>query len=586
MTNETTAGGSGVDNKVDSVISSAAPTDFIRQIIEEDLRTDKHGGRVHTRFPPEPNGYIHLGSAKAICINFGIAEDYEGIYNLRFDDTNPTKEDVEYVESIKEDIRWLGFDWKKREFYASDYFEQLYQYAVQLIKKGVAYVCDLTAEEISYGKYRGTLTEPGVDSPFRDRSVEENLDLFERMRAGEFEEGSRTLRAKIDMASPNLVMRDPVMYRILYATHHNTGDEWCIYPMYDFTHCISDSIEGITHSLCSLEFEINRPLYDWFLDQLDIYHPQQIEFAKLYLTNTVLGKRKLIQLVEDGHVDGWDDPRMPTLAGLRRGGYTPESIRDFCKRIGIAKADNLVEISLLEYCLRQDLNKRALRVMGVLDPIKVIIDNYPEEKVEFLEAENNPEDAAMGGREIPFSRELYIEREDFMEDPPRKYFRLAPGREVRLKHAYYVKCERVVKDENTGEIVEVHCTYDPTTRGGWSEDGRKVRGTLHWVSAAHSIEAEVRLYEHLFTKENPNDVEEGREFTDYLNPNSLQILNSARVEPSLADAALGSYYQFLRKGYFCVDPDSSDNKLVFNRTVTLRDTWAKIQKTQKKHFIS
>ncbi len=581
MTNETTAGGGGVDNKVDSVISSAAPTDFIRQIIEEDLRTDKHGGRVHTRFPPEPNGYIHLGSAKAICINFGIAEDYEGLYNLRFDDTNPTKEDVEYVESIKEDIRWLGFDWEKREFYASDYFEQLYQYAVQLIKKGVAYVCDLTAEEISYGKYRGTLTEPGVDSPFRDRSVEENLDLFERMRAGEFEEGSRTLRAKIDMASPNLVMRDPVMYRILYATHHNTGDEWCIYPMYDFTHCISDSIEGITHSLCSLEFEINRPLYDWFLDQLDIYHPQQIEFAKLYLTNTVLGKRKLIQLVEDGHVDGWDDPRMPTLAGLRRGGYTPESIRDFCKRIGIAKADNLVEISLLEYCLRQDLNKRALRVMGVLDPLKVIIDNYPEEKVEFLEAENNPEDAAMGGREIPFSRELYIEREDFMEDPPRKYFRLAPGREVRLKHAYYVKCERVVKDENTGEIAEVHCTYDPTTRGGWSEDGRKVRGTLHWVSAPHAIEAEVRLYEHLFTKENLNDVEEGREFTDYLNPNSLQILNAARVEPSLADAALGSYYQFLRKGYFCVDPDSSDNKLVFNRTVTLRDTWAKIQKTQK-----
>ena len=581
MTQETTAGGGGVDLKTNSDISSAEPTDFIRQIVEEDLRADKHGGRVHTRFPPEPNGYIHLGSAKAICINFGIAEDYEGIYNLRFDDTNPTKEDVEYVESIKEDIRWLGFDWEKREFYASDYFEQLYQYAVQLIKKGVAYVCDLTAEEISYGKYRGTLTEPGVDSPFRDRSVEENLDLFERMRAGEFEEGSRTLRAKIDMASPNLVMRDPVMYRILYATHHNTGDEWCVYPMYDFTHCISDSIEGITHSLCSLEFEINRPLYDWFLDQLDIYHPQQIEFAKLYLTNTVLGKRKLIQLVEDGHVDGWDDPRMPTLAGLRRGGYTPESIRDFCKRIGIAKADNLVEISLLEYCLRQDLNKRALRVMGVLDPLKVIIDNYPEEKVEFLEAENNPEDAAMGGREIPFSRELYIEREDFMEDPPRKYFRLAPGREVRLKHAYYVKCERVVKNENTGEIVEVHCTYDPTTRGGWSEDGRKVRGTLHWVSAPHAIEAEVRLYEHLFTKENPNDVEEGREFTDYLNPNSLQILNSARVEPSLADAALGSYYQFLRKGYFCVDPDSSDNKLVFNRTVTLRDTWAKIQKTQK-----
>ena len=581
MTHETAAKEGGVDNKDTSVGSSAAPTDFIRQIIKEDLRTDKHGGRVHTRFPPEPNGYIHLGSAKAICINFGIAEDYSGLYNLRFDDTNPTKEDVEYVESIKEDIRWLGFDWADREFYASDYFEQLYQYAVQLIKKGVAYVCDLTAVEISYGKYRGTLTEPGVDSPFRNRSVEENLDLFERMRKGEFEEGTRTLRAKINMASPNLVMRDPVMYRILYATHHNTGDEWCIYPMYDFTHCISDSIEGITHSLCSLEFEINRPLYDWFLNQLDIYHPQQIEFAKLYLTHTVLGKRKLIQLVEDGYVNGWDDPRMPTLAGLRRGGYTAEAIRDFCRRIGIAKADNLVEISLLEYCLRQDLNKRALRVMAVLDPLKVVIDNYPEGEVEFLEAENNPEDATMGSRKIPFSRELYIEREDFMEDPPKKYFRLAPGREVRLKHAYYVKCERVVKDENTGEIVEVHCTYDPTTRGGWSEDGRKVRGTLHWVSAPHAIEAEVRLYEHLFAKENPNDVEEGRDFTDYLNPNSLQILDSARVEPSLVDAKLGSYYQFLRKGYFCVDLNSSDNKPVFNRTVTLRDTWAKIQKTQK-----
>ena len=582
MTYKTTEGGGAVDNTNNSASSSASPTDFIRQIIEEDLRTNKHGGRVHTRFPPEPNGYIHLGSAKAICINFGIAEDYNGLYNLRFDDTNPTKEDVEYVESIKRDIRWLGFDWEDREFYASDYFEQLYQYAVRLINKGVAYVCDLTAEEISYGKYRGTLTEPGVNSPFRNRSVEENLDLFSRMRAGEFEEGSRTLRAKIDMASPNLVMRDPVMYRILYATHHNTGDEWCIYPMYDFTHCISDSIEGVTHSLCSLEFEINRPLYDWFLDQLDIYHPQQIEFAKLFLSHTVLGKRKLIQLVEDGHVDGWDDPRMPTLAGLRRAGYTPEAIRDFCKRIGIAKADNLVEISLLEYCLRQDLNKRALRVMAVLDPLKVVIDNYPEGKVEFLEAENNPEDAAMGSREIPFSRELYIEREDFMEDPPRKYFRLAPGREVRLKHAYYVKCERIVKDENTGEVVEVHCTYDPTTRGGWSDDGRKVRGTLHWVSAPHAIKAEARLYEHLFAKENPNEVEEGREFTDYLNPDSRRTLDAARVEPSLAEAKLGSYYQFLRKGYFCLDPDSSEEKLVFNRTVTLRDTWAKIQKTQKR----
>lgn len=556
------------------------PTDFIRQIINEDVRTNKYGGRVHTRFPPEPNGYIHLGSAKAICINFGIAEDYGGLYNLRFDDTNPTKEDVEFVESIKDDIRWLGFDWENREFNASDYFEQLYGYAVQLIKKGTAFVCDLSPEEIRYGKYRGTLTEPGLESPNRNRSVEENLDLFARMRAGEFGEGSRTLRAKIDMSSPNLVMRDPVMYRILYASHHETGDTWCIYPMYDFTHCISDSIEGITHSLCSLEFENNRPLYDWFLDQLDIYHPQQIEFARLNVSYTVLGKRKLIQLVEEGHVDGWDDPRMPTLSGLRRRGYTPESIRDFCNRIGIAKADNLVDIALLEYCVRQDLNQRAPRVMAVLSPLKVIIDNYPEGKVEALDADNNPEDPNAGTRKIDFSRELYIERGDFMEDPPRKYFRLAPGREVRLKHAYYITCERVVKDEH-GEVVELHCTYDPETRGGWSEDGRKVRGTLHWVSAPHSHPAEVRLYDHLFVKPDPDDAAEGSDFKANLNPDSLKVMSACRVESSLAGAAPGNHYQFLRQGYFYVDDDTTDGKLVFNRTVSLRDTWAKIQKSQK-----
>ncbi len=565
----------------DTASQHSTSADFIRQIVEEDLRTNVYQGRVHTRFPPEPNGYIHLGSAKAICISFGIAKDYRGLCNLRFDDTNPTKEDVEYVESIKEDIRWLGFDWEDRELYASDYFDQLYTCALKLIKKGSAYVCDLSAEEIRYGKYRGTLTEAGIDSPYRDRPIKENLELFERMRAGEFENGSRTLRAKIDMASPNLVMRDPVMYRILHETHHRTRDEWCIYPMYDFTHCISDSIEGITHSLCSLEFEINRPLYNWFLDQLDIYHPQQIEFAKLFLSYTVLGKRKLIQLVQEKHVNGWDDPRMPTLSGLRRAGYTPEAIRDFCNRIGISKADNLVDVSLLAYCLRQDLNKRALRVMAVLEPLKVIIDNYPENKTEELNAENNPEDEDMGSRKIPFSRELYIERDDFTEHPPKKYFRLAPGREVRLKHAYYITCNRVVKDKHTDEIIEVHCNYDHTTRGGWSDDGRKVRGTLHWVSAPHAVEAEVRLYEHLFTKENPNDIEEGREFTDYLNPNSLQVLTSCKVEPNLAHATLANHYQFLRKGYFCLDSDASNGKLVFNRTVTLRDTWAKIQNTQR-----
>ena len=557
---------------------TATPTDFIRQIINEDLKTDKFGGRVHTRFPPEPNGYLHIGHAASICINFGIAEDYGGLYNLRFDDTNPIGESIEYVESQKKDIRWLGFDWDEREFYASDYFEQLYEYAVDLIKKGVAYVCDLSPEEIR--EYRGTLTEPGRNSPYRNRSVEENLDLFERMRAGEFPDGSHTLRAKIDMASPNLNMRDPVMYRILRTTHFRQGEKWCIYPMYDFTHGQSDSIEGVTHSICTLEFEDHRPLYDWYLDELEIYHPQQIEFARRNLSHTVLSKRRLIQLVKEGHVSGWDDPRMPTISGLRRRGYTPEAVRDFCDRIGVAKADNLVDIALLEYCLRQDLNKRAPRVMAVLNPLKVVIDNYPEDNVEELDAENNPEDADMGSRKIPFSREIYIEREDFMEDPPKKFFRLAPGREVRLKHAYYITCVDVVKDEKAGEVVELHCTYDPETRGGWSDDGRKVRGTLHWVSAAHSLEAEVRLYDHLFVKEDPNDVEEGKDFKDYLNPNSLEVLRSCRVEPRLEGAAPGSRYQFLRMGYFCVAPDSADGKLVFNRTVTLRDTWAKIQRAQ------
>jgi len=555
---------------------STTSTDFIRQVVEEDLRTNKYDGRVHTRFPPEPNGYLHIGHAKAICIDFGVAEDYGGLCNLRFDDTNPTKEEVEYVESIKEDVRWLGFDWGDRLFYASDYFEQLYEYAVQLIRKGKAYVCDLSPEEIR--EYRGTLTEPGKESPYRNRSVEENLDLFEQMRAGEFEEGTRTLRAKIDMASPNLVMRDPVMYRIMHATHHRTGGKWCIYPMYDFTHCISDSIEGITHSLCSLEFEINRPLYDWFLDELDIYHPQQIEFARLNISHTLTSKRKLMQLVEEGYVTGWDDPRMPTLSGLRRRGYTPEAIRDFITRVGVAKSDNLVDIALLEHCIRQDLNIRAPRVMAVLNPLKVVIDNYPEGQVEELDAENNPEDPSMGSRKVPFSRVLYIEGEDFMEDPPKKYFRLAPGREVRLKHAYYITCVDVVKDEQTGEVVELHCTYDPETRGGWAPDGRKVRGTLHWVSAAHSLEAEVCLYDRLFAKPNPDD---GSDFKANLNPNSLETLTTCRVEPNLAGATPGSRYQFLRKGYVCVDPDSSGGKLVFNLTISLRDTWAKIQKAQK-----
>ena len=561
-----------------SIRNPAIPTDFIRQIVDEDIRINKYEGRVHTRFPPEPNGYLHIGHATSICLNFGIAADLGGLCNLRFDDTNPIGETIEYVESIKEDIRWLGFDWENRELYASDYFEQLYEYAVKLIKKGVAYVCDLSSDEIR--EYRGTLTEPGTNSPYRSRTVEENLDLFERIQAGEFPDGSRTLRAKINMASSNLNMRDPVMYRILRATHFRQGNKWCIYPMYDFTHGQSDSIEGVTHSLCSQEFEDHRPLYNWYLDELEIYHPQQIEFARRNLSYTIMSKRKLIQLVEEGHVNGWDDPRMPTLSGLRKRGYTPEAIRDFCSRIGVTKSDNLVDVAMLEHCIRQNLNKHALRVMAVLRPLKVVIDNYPEEQTEELEATNNPENPNMGSRKIPFSRELYIEREDFMESPSKKYFRLAPGREVRLMHAYYVKCERIVKDEKTGEVLQVHCTYDPETRGGWSENGRKVKGTLHWVSANHSLEAEVRLYNHLFLKENPDDVEDDKDFKSNLNPNSLETLTGCQIEPSLIDANPGNRYQFLRQGYFCVDPDSSSGKPVFNRTVSLRDTWAKIQKNR------
>ena len=558
---------------------AAVSRDFIRTIIDEDRKNNKNEGRVHTRFPPEPNGYLHIGHAKSICLNFGIAAEYGGLCNLRFDDTNPIKEELEYIESIKEDVRWLGFNWEDREYYASDYFETLYEWAVRLIKKGKAFVCDLTADQIR--EHRGTLTEPGQNSPYRDRSIEENLDLFQRMRAGEFPDGSRTLRAKIDMASPNLNMRDPVMYRILRATHHRTGNDWCIYATYDWAHGQSDSIEGITHSICTLEFEDHRPLYDWFLKELEEFHPQQIEFARLNLSYTIMSKRKLLELVQKGHVSGWNDPRMPTLSGMRRRGYTPEAIRDFCDRVGMAKKESTADIALLEHCLREDLNKRARRVMAVLDPLKVIIDNYPEDKIEQLEAENNPEDASMGTRQVPFSRVLFIEREDFLEDPPKKFFRLAPGREVRLKHAYYITCDRIVKDEVTGEIKELHCSYDPETRGGWSKDGRRVMGTLHWVSAEHSVEAEIRLYDYLFNRENPGE-DEGVLFTDFLNPDSLKFLNRCRVEPSLLNAQPGDIFQFLRQGYFCADKvDFKKEKLVFNRTVVLRDTWAKILKAQK-----
>jgi glutaminyl-tRNA synthetase len=555
------------------------PSHFIREIIAEDRRRNKHGGRVVTRFPPEPNGYLHIGHAKSICLNFGLAIENDGVCHLRFDDTNPTKEDVEYVESMQADIHWLGFDWRDKLFYASDYFEQLYQYAVQLIKAGKAYVDSLSPEEMR--QYRGTLTIPGEDSPYRTRSIAENLDLFERMRAGEFPEGTHTLRAKIDMASGNLNMRDPVMFRILHATHHRTGDAWCIYPMYDFAHCVSDAIEGITHSICTLEFEDHRPLYDWFLDELQTpCHPQQIEFARLNVSHTMMSKRKLLQLVTQGHVSGWDDPRMPTLTGLRRRGYTPEAIRTFCERIGVAKRDSVVDIALLEHCLREDLNKRAQRIMAVLRPLRVVIENYPEGQVEALEAINNPEDQSMGTRQVPFSRVLYIERDDFREDPPRQFFRLAPGREVRLRYAYYLTCTGVVKDEHTGEVVELRCTYDPATRGGWAPDGRQVKSTIHWVSAEHALPAEVRLYDHLFLQADPGAIEEG-DLAASLNPQSLETLTTCRVEPSLAGATPGSRYQFERQGYFCVDPDTRPGTLVFNRTVTLRDTWARIERGQR-----
>jgi len=554
-------------------------SDFIRDIINEDNRTGKHQGRVQTRFPPEPNGYLHIGHAKSICLNFGIAADYNGLCNLRFDDTNPSKEDVEYVDSIMEDIHWLGFDWQDRLFYASDYFEQLYQWAVQLIEAGKAYVCDLNADQVR--QYRGTLTEPGKNSPYRDRSIEENLDLFTRMRAGEFADGSRTLRAKIDMASPNLNMRDPVMYRILRATHHRTGDAWCIYPTYDYTHGQSDSLERITHSICTLEFENHRPLYDWFVKELGIFAPRQIEFARLNLNYTVMSKRRLLELVKEGFVSGWDDPRMPTICGLRRRGYTPESIRNFCGRIGVAKFDGVIDIALLEHCLREDLNKRASRVMAVLRPLRVVIDNFPDGQVEQLDAVNNPEDASMGTRTVPFSRVLYIEQDDFREDPPKQFFRLAPGREVRLRWGYLITCTSVVKDPTSGEVVELHCTYDPATRGGNTPDGRKVKGTIHWVSADRAQTAEVRLYDSLFTTANPNDVPDGVDYKVNLNPKSLESLPTCYVEPSLAAAAPGDRFQFERLGYFCVDSDSRPDALVFNRTVPLRDTWAKIEKGQK-----
>jgi len=555
----------------------AAPSNFIRDIIVEDLKTNKYGGRVQTRFPPEPNGYLHIGHAKSIWLNFGLAKEFGGKTNLRFDDTNPEKEEQEYVDSIMDTVRWLGYDWEDRLFYASDYFGQLYEWAVQLIKAGKAYVCDLTAEEVR--GYRGTLTEPGKESPYRNRPVEENLDLFERMRAGEFPDGSRTLRAKIDMASPNLNMRDPVMYRILRATHHRTGDQWCIYPMYDYAHGQSDSLERVTHSICTLEFEDHRPLYNWFIEQLGIFPSQQIEFDRLNLTYTLLSKRKLLQLVQEGHVRGWDDPRMPTLSGIRRRGYTPEAIRNFCASIGVSKTNGIIEFGLLEHHVREDLNKRALRVMGVLRPLKVVIDDYPEGQVEEMEAVNNPEDASAGTRKVPFSRVLYIEQEDFREDPPKQYYRLSPGREVRLRYGYFITARSVVKNER-GEVVEVHCTYDPATRGGNAPDGRKVKSTIHWVSAAHAVDAEVRLYENLFTRSNPGETDPGQDFTANLNPNSLEIA-TAKVEPSLANPTAAARFQFERLGYFCVDPDSAPGTPVFNRTVTLKDTWAKIEKRGK-----
>ena len=555
-------------------------TGFIQQAINADNESGRFDRRVHTRFPPEPNGYLHIGHAKSICLNFGLARHFGGLCNLRFDDTNPTKESVEYVESQKEDVRWLGFDWHDRELYASDYFGELYEFAKQLVLEGKAYVDDLSQEEIR--EYRGTLTRPGKESPYRNRSAEENLDLLDRMKAGEFSDGSHVLRAKIDMASPNLNMRDPVMYRILHTEHHRTGDDWCIYPMYDFAHGQSDSIEGITHSICTMEYEDHRPLYDWFLEELGMYQPRQIEFARLNLSHTVLSKRRLLRLVEGGYVNGWDDPRMPTIAGFRRRGYTPEAIRDFCDRVGVAKNAAIIDIALLEHSLRERLNMTAPRAMAVMRPLKVVISNYPEGETDWLDAVNNPEDESAGTRKVPFSRELYIEREDFMEDPPRRFYRLAPGREVRLRYGYFIKCEEVVKDES-GDVVELRCTYDPETRGGSAPDGRRVRATLHWVSVAHAIDAEVRLYDHLFTRWNPDeDDEDGADWLSFLNPESLVVVG-AKLEPSLADAAPGYRCQFERQGYFCVDTkDSRPDHIVFNRTTTLRDTWARVQRSQQK----
>lgn len=564
------------DQEMEPEGQSGQSLNFVQAIIAQDNESGKYDGRVHTRFPPEPNGYLHIGHAKSICLNFGMAVENQGLCNLRFDDTNPAKEDVEYVDSIQDDVRWLGFDWEDRIFFASDYYEQLYDYAVQLIKLGKAYVCSLTAEEVR--EYRGGWNEAGKDSPYRERAVDENLQMFEQMRNGEFADGEHTLRAKIDMASPNMNMRDPPIYRIRHATHHRTGDDWCIYPMYDFTHGLSDSIENITHSICTLEFEDHRPLYDWFLEALDVYRPQQIEFARLNLTHTVMSKRRLLELVQEGLVQGWDDPRMPTLVGLRRRGYTPESIRNFCERIGVTKFNSMIDLSWLEDSLREDLNQRAWRVMGVLRPLKVVIENYPEGQVEQLQAINNPEDADAGKREIPFSKEIYIEQTDFMEDPPKKFFRLGPGREVRLRYGYFLRCNEVVKDPQSGEVLELRCTYDPETLGGKAPDGRKVKGTIHWVSAEHCLPAEVRLYDHLFSVPDPSDVPDGGDYRDNLNPESLVTLTDCRVEQSLQSAQPGDRYQFERNGYFCVDVDSTPSKLVFNRTVTLRDAWAKLQK--------
>ena len=566
-------------NKTEVEAEVKKSSNFIREIIDEDNKTGKFNYKVHTRFPPEPNGHLHIGHAKAICLNFEIAKDYNGLCNLRFDDTNPIKEDEEFVQAIQDDIKWLGYDWEERLYFASDYFEQMYQYAVELIKKEKAYVDSLTAEEIR--EYRGTIKTPGKNSPFRDRSVEENLDLFERMRHGEFNDGEHVLRAKIDMSSPNMLLRDPLMYRIRHATHHRTGDEWCIYPIYDYAHELEDSIEGITHSLCSLEFQAHRPIYDWFLEALDIHHSQQIEFARLNMTYTVMSKRKLGRLVTEGYVKGWDDPRLLTLAGLRRRGYTPASIRNFCEKIGVSKADNMVEMALLEFTIREDLNKIAPRLMAVLNPLKVVITNYPEDVVEEMEAINNPEDPSAGTRLVPFSREIYIERDDFMENPPKKFYRLAPGREVRLRYAYFVTCTDVIKDEKTGEITEIHCTYDPETRGGNSPDGRKVKSTIHWVSAERAVNADVRIYDKLFTVENPNVTEEGEDFADYINPDSLKVNSNAQVEPSIKNFKAGDSFQFERLGYFCIDPDTTENRIVINRTVSLRDSWAKIKKKMR-----